>query len=618
MVSKKLLLAGVLSCGLLAAAPVAAAPITTVSQTVYDPGDINSILEDNLLRDTATRYMAVYSFFFPEEASRLGFSSVRNTLNDRSLETDAQALQALEAIQTSLNEISEKRLSDAKIAEYHLFKNTVANQIWTLEQNRLARDPLYYTQALDALYDLLLFTSGDTRQRYRDLMGRLSALPKVTAQAKQNLTDTPSQRARLAMEKAYYAYLSFDELDKIISDGTALTNDPREAQQAKQKMRQAKTAIKEMFELFKSLSQQEDFFQDFRMEPEEYAHYLKKQYQISGTQHQLAKQLDRHFKNAQKELWKALQPFELSAETEEVTVVEDLNEPPQNEAYTAPETKSKPVKKQKPVYTPPTAGQFYALASQLQSPFTVDNLLEDVNKQASTWGAKLVRSKVLPAAMSFNLKPLPKYFAYQQLAVKIPAVKNLFVRIPDGNKQAKQEALDRDFNAPALHLFISQELVPGHYYQTYSMTNGLRRVLGSPTLANGWADYALQIAQEQDYFLTDEERLFVAWHKYQRALKALLDQRVHTRRYSYDEAINFLTNEQGFTAEQAAAILNEIVRAPGEAVSYLTGLQVWQKASAPYKRKLKDASKVNALLLQAGNVLPEDLPNELKRLSQKK
>ncbi len=598
---------------------VVALPVLCPAQTVFEPGDINSILEDNMLRDAITKYTSVYSYFFPEEASLLGFTSTRNTLNDRSPETDAQALQAMQSVQSSLEDISEERLSANKVADYHLLQNAVANTVWKLEQNRLTKDPLYYTQALDAVYSLLLFTPQDKRQGLKDLLGRLQALPKVAAQARQNLTDAPSYRARLAMEKSYYAYVAFDTLAKAVTEGGSLTNDPRDAEQNNTTVKEAKKAIKNMFDFFKALSQQEELDVDFRLEADEYTAHLKRYYHITEKPEKLAKQLDRRFASSQKELAALLKLFELSAETEEVTVVENLNEPPQTEIQTPQKTEEKPTKEKEkqPAYVPPTANQFYAVAKQLQSPFTADNLLADMTKQANTFTTQLVRAKLLPTPISLSLQALPKYFSYQELFVKLPSLRIFFLRLPEGNQLAQQETLNRDFTDPSTRLLISTQLVPGLFYQAYSTNNPLRRVLGSETLANGWSDYALQIAQEQNYFLTDEERLFVAWHRYKRALLAVLDQRLNTRRYTYDEANRFLTEEQGFTAEQAAALINTIIRSPGQAVSYVYGTQLWQEAAQPYQKKLKNPGKVNALLLQAGNVLPEDLKEELKRISQK-
>lgn len=615
MYSKKIILAAIGTLGLLGMTAT-----VCPAQSVYSPGNISSILEDNSLRDATTRYVSVYSFFFPEEASRLGFTTDRTTLNDRTPETDAQALQAIEAVRNSLNEISKERLSPSKIPDYDLLKNTLDNTIWTLNQNRLARDPLYYTQGLDAVYDLLLFEQPDKRQEHRDFLGRVSALPKLAQQARQNLTDTSPQLARLAMEKAYYAYLSFDEIAKRLSAGANLTADYN-SENTDKIIHDAKIAIKSMFDWFKSLSQQEDMLLDFRLGKNPYYAWLKMHYHISDKPDILEKKINRHFENAQKELWLSLRPFELSADMEEVTMVEDLNELPQNASYVPSAGKNpsdaKDSKLPKPVYTPPTANQFYALAGQLQSPLTLDGLLEDLTKQASTFGTRLVRAKVIPATMSYSMTPMPAYFTYQNLYLQIPALRTLFVRVPSGNQLAKEQALRQDFNEPSYKMLISRELVPGHYYQQYSTTNFVRRALGSPTLDNGWKDYSLRIAESQGYFLTDEERLFLAWHRYYRAVSALVDQRLHTHQYTYDSASRFLVDEQGFTEEQAAKLLNEVIASPGQALSYVAGELLWKQYADYYQKKFKDEGKTNALLLQAGNVLPSDLKAELKRLYRK-
>lgn len=609
MSHKKLVLLGAIIIGL-----TLNTAVTTHAQNAYETGDITAILEDNSFRDVATRYMSVYSYFFPEEASRIGFTSDRNTLNDRSPETDAQALQAFEAIRNAMKEINKSRLSRSKIADYNLLKNALDNTIWQLGQNRLARDPLYYTQALDAVYDLLLFPQSDKRQEHRDVVGRVSALAKIAEQAKQNLTDASPELSRLAMEKAYYAYLSFDAIDKKIIEGASL--DANSNENLEQVSKKAKAAIKSMFEFFKLLSKQEDTLLDFRMGKKPYQNWLKMQYQITDKPEVLERNLKRYFENSQKDLWNALRPFELSADLEEVTMVEDLNEIPQNASYAAPgKNPTKPSKKDdKPVYVPPTANQFYALAKQLHSPFQVSTLLDDITKQAATQATRLVRGKMLPTTMSFVTKPLPAYFAYRDLYLKLPALRALFLRIPTGNKLAQTEALDRDFNEPSSKILITRELVPGRYYQEYSISNSLRRTLGSPTMANGWKEYALRIAEKQGYFLTDEEQLFLAWHRYRLALSALLDQRLHSQQYTYDEALRFLTEEQGFPQEEALALLSESVAYPGRSVSYIVGDRVWQRYGEIYRKKLKDEGKLNVLLLQAGNVLPSDLKAELKRL----
>ena len=127
-------------------------PPATRAQSDFPSGNVDAILEENALREALTRYTSMLVFFQPEEASRLGFTAGNSRLNDRSLQTDEQMLQALEGVRTTLNAINSKALSDAKRVEYNLLQDMMQRNIWTLQQNRLSQDPLYYAQAL-ALQD---------------------------------------------------------------------------------------------------------------------------------------------------------------------------------------------------------------------------------------------------------------------------------------------------------------------------------------------------------------------------------------------------------------------------------------------------------------------------------
>ena len=594
-------------------------PATLPAQANFSPDDISTVLEDNALRDVASRYTSVLSFFFPEEATRLGFSSANNALNDRSLQTQEQALQAFKSILTSLQDVDPTQLSVSKRVERTLLQDALTRQIWTLEQNRLTTDPLYYAQALDALYDLLLLptNTNNLRKQRTDLIGRVSALPKVAQQAKENLTSVSPMLARLAMEKAYFAYLSFDEIEKRISQGAALSNDSRDVVQTENTILKAKAAVRDLFDFFKQLSQQTPSEgTDFRLGTTAYTHKLQQVYQINDNLVTLGHQLETGLDQARHALFDALQPFELSVEDEQITVIEDGNVLPQIQPVSLEKSPKKTPSK--PVYTPPTANQFYGVAKQLQSPLSLDQVLAQITKNATDLANKWVKQAILPTPVNLKIDPLLTYFAYQNAYLYSPAYNAFLLRLPMGNQLAQEEMLQRDFNEPAYKLFITQELVPGRYYQNTVAKSNMRRLFGSPTLANGWTLYAVKIAQEQGYLITDEEQLFIAWNQYIWALSAWLDYQLNTLAYTYNQALDFLTQQGGFSQEEATVLLNQIVRAPAQAVSYTWGAQTWQHAADTYSKKLKTPGTLNALLLQVGNVSPSELTKELKRVYKKK
>ena len=292
-----------------------------------------------------------------------------------------------------------------------------------------------------------------------------------------------------------------------------------------------------------------------------------------------------------------------------MTIVDDLNLRPQQKL---PTQKADTVE-----YTPPTANQFYAVAGQLVSPYEADTLLAQFTQQATQQNAALLGQKTITQTIPLQIQALAPYFAYHQAFLTYPAFATFWLRLPQGNELAKSQELNRNFNEPATKLFISQEIVPGRYYQNQLQKSAIRRLFGSPLLANGWTLYALRIAQGTNIFVTDEELLFAAWQRFVRTLSAVLDYRFHTQQYTYADALTFLTEQNGFTPEQAVALLDEVLRAPGEALSYVAGESVWQESIEKYLKKNKDPNALTALLLEIGNVSPDDLPVELKRLYQK-
>ena len=580
--------------------------------------DVSTILEDNSFKELTTRYSSVITFFLPEEATRLGFSLGNNAVNDRSSQTDTQLLQVFRAILDSLEQIDVKKLSNEKQMEYNLMRDTLVRQIWQLEQNRASFDPLYYTQALDSVYDLMFlpFKSDDRKQR-TDLLGRVTTLPKVLKQAKENLKNVSPLLARLAMEKAYFAYLSFDEVSARISEGASLSNDARDAVETEQAVARAKASIRDMFDFFKTISQEPSTAtNDWRMGHKTYARQLKDTYQIAATTAAVGAELEKRFEQAQHDLFDALQPFELSAEDDAITLVEGTNQMPQIQ----PVSVSKKGKEQpaQPVYVPPTANQFYGVANQLQTPFKEETLLNSISNEAAGLMAEWIKKDILPNSITLNVEPLKGYFSYLNAYLFNPAYASFLLRLPSGNQLAKDEIMQRQFNAPATKLLITQQIVPGGYYQTLLPSSRVRRLLGSPTLENGWKFYSLKVAEEQGFLITDEERLFAAWQRFLYTLAALMDYRLHTRDFTYDQAFTFLTQTNGLSDEEAATMIYSIAQHPAQAVSYVWGDKLWTEAAAPYVKKFNNPQKVTELLLKVGNVSPSTLNKQLKYFAKQK
>lgn len=603
------------ACGLLAFSAANA-------QTGFDFGNIDFLLTDNALDDAANRYASVTLTSEPERAGRLGFTSANAKLNDRSPRAQAAQLAALRTVRNALDEISAKQLSPSKRADLTLLKESMDDDIFALQQHRAESDPLYYAEALDAVYDVVLKPASSPRRQRADLTARLNDLKNVADQAEKNLANPSAFLARLAMERTYYAYISFDELvDILVQDA----EDDIAAAQIKNQANEAKRSIKRMFDLFKEQSQQESAA-DFRLGKEAYAEILKNRYQTTEPLAKLEKRFAQDFLSAQKQLAKALEPFaqDVSANEDEVTVIDGLNNQPIVE-----EQKKEPAKKEKKAkkgkFVPPTAQDFYTVAKRItQAPAETD-LPALLTQEANQLAALLTDNGLLPAGqVAFTVKPLPQYYAYTQSDLFLPPFGNnarsdFFIRLPFGNRRAQAEQLVRDYNTPTRKLLTAQELVPGRFYQT-AKTAGLsaaRRFYPAQSMADGWNEYALKLASEAGYIVTDDELLFLAWHNYRRAAAALVDMRLQSRQYSYNDAMDFLVGENGFTQEDAEALIKESALNPGKAVGYAAGLDALESARAKYTKKLGkkfSLADFHTKVLKAGNVSPNELADELERL----
>lgn len=603
------------ACGLLAFSAANA-------QAGFDFGNIDFLLTDNALDDAANRYASVTLTSEPERAGRLGFTSANAKLNDRSPRAQAAQLAALRAVRNALDEISAKQLSPSKRADLTLLKESMDDDIFALQQHRAESDPLYYAETLDAVYDVVLKPASSPRRQRADLTARLNDLKNVADQAEKNLANPSAFLARLAMEKTYYAYISFDELvDILVQDA----EDDIAAAQIKNQANEAKRSIKRMFDLFKEQSQQESAA-DFRLGKEAYAEILKNRYQTTEPLAKLEKRFAQDFLSAQKQLAKALEPFaqDVSANEDEVTVIDGLNNQPIVE-----EQKKEPAKKEKKAkkgkFVPPTAQDFYTVAKRItQAPAETD-LPALLTQEANQLAVLLTDNGLLPAGqVAFTVKPLPQYYAYTQSDLFLPPFGNnarsdFFIRLPFGNRRAQAEQLVRDYNTPTRKLLTAQELVPGRFYQT-AKTAGLsatRRFYPAQSMADGWNEYALKLAGEAGYIVTDDELLFLAWHNYRRAAAALVDMRLQSRQYSYNDAMDFLVGENGFTQEDAEALIKESALNPGKAVGYAAGLDALESARAKYTKKLGkkfSLADFHTKVLKAGNVSPNELADELERL----
>lgn len=605
--------------------------------------NIDAIMEDNALTDVANRYGAVQLSFFPEYATRIGFESADGRLDQRDAERDAQALRAYGIVEESLDEINRKELSEAKKTDYDVLKGRLAVDQWNLRRNRTVQDPLLYSQVFDAVYDLTMKTLNFQDLQDRDMAARLRALPDTAAEAENNLSESPAFLAQLAMEDAYYAYLAFDTVPNYLN---SRAQDDVSRAQLRAEAKASKEAVRSMFELFKQLAQDTEN-QEFRLGEEDFTFLLENYYFIDEKPRKLEKHLTQNFRAAQENLAQALEMFALPVAVQEAeTVVEQMQVPGEEaqegvtvsqlesgevpaaeetaEAAAAPqEAKNKKKDKNAPLVL---ASDFYALSARLAKNVKEQDFAPALEREAASLAKFFAQDDTLPTSdVEFSIYKMPDYYAYTRAYMFLPPfgtqtnpTNDLFLRLPSGNELTKQEMLDRDFNGPTLKLLLAGQLVPGLYYRSAYNGNNLssfRKMYPVPTLRNGWEVYAQHLASERGYIITDEELLYLAWADYVRAAAALVDFRLHMKQYTYADAYNFLTQENGFDKTQAETLLKQMARRPGEAVSYVYGYDAIKALREKYQKKEGknfSLASFHSKLLNIGDIPPQRLEAEME------
>lgn len=121
---------------------------------------------------------------------------------------------------------------------------------------------------------------------------------------------------------------------------------------------------------------------------------------------------------------------------------------------------------------------------------------------------------------------------------------------------------------------VLHEGVPGHHQQI-AVANRLpqimRRVLATPAAREGWALYCESLMAEEGFLSTPGERLFHAHHLLWRALRVILDVRLHTMKMPVADAARMLRDELGFSDAAAAAEVARYCAYPTYQLCYAVG-----------------------------------------------
>ena len=216
-------------------------------------------------------------------------------------------------------------------------------------------------------------------------------------------------------------------------------------------------------------------------------------------------------------------------------------------------------------------------------------LIEQLNAQIAAVWVKLPQAfRDLPKA-KVEVKRVPPFIQdgapngyYQRAALDGSRPAIYFINLKDNHDWPK-------FGLPTL---TYHEAVPGHHLQLSIQQQSqaiplIRRTAGFSAYSEGWALYAEQLADELGMYQGDDlGRAGFLQSFLFRAARLVVDTGVHAKRWSRNQAIDYMVGVTGYTRGRVQREVDRYCTWPGQACSYKVGHTVWTRLRERAKARL--------------------------------
>ncbi|MGB2579233.1 hypothetical protein AAIR98_001152 [Elusimicrobium simillimum] len=497
--------------------------------------EINSLMGKYALFEVTNSYFTMLDSLYPEQATRAGLETSGLQLNDRTTKTDEKRREALADIKNMIGKVKYKKLTPAEKIDYEIIRRSVDYENYLLNKNLNSTSPMYYLEAQDAVYDLLLKKINSLRQ-FKDVQPRLAMLPDTFIDGVTNIKTVDKQEAALAVNKAYAAFMSMSDYQNFLRKNA---DDAIDRARLDRIMAEESAALRQFFNYIKAL---EKTAKPTKKNDAEYRILLKNKLHID-------KPLSDLNKMTEAALAKSKNNFAIMIK-----------------AFTGKDA----VK----------ISDFYTLAAKNNTAPKYERLLTTIGDEIEN--ANKALNAVLPGSeMKVFVNHMPKYPSFLNpsflflppYGVEHNLIGTLFIYTPNNAKE-RNAHIKRNFNMSRIKLLVTESVVPGRqmFYSYSYETKPIRRVLSSDAMVDGWAAYAKHLAYETGYLNTKDDALLLAYDDYVRAVVALADIKFNTNELDYDETVLFL-NSQGLDKEDAERYTKHIAFKPGQKVAELVAFE---------------------------------------------
>jgi uncharacterized protein (DUF885 family) len=136
-----------------------------------------------------------------------------------------------------------------------------------------------------------------------------------------------------------------------------------------------------------------------------------------------------------------------------------------------------------------------------------------------------------------------------------------------------EDARLREHSVHELAITALHEGYPGHhlhYLAAQAQASPVRRVVWTPLTVEGWALYCEDLMGAEGFY-APEEAFFQRLHLLWRAVRVVLDVRLHTAGMTVAQAVRYMTDVLDLTKESAEAEVRRYCCYPGRALCYAVG-----------------------------------------------
>ena len=510
--------------------------------------------------------------YHPEDAVDVGVYDFADQLKSFKKDDIGALTVLIQKMLSALDELDHASLDDGRKIDYRIIKGAITVELHDLEENDWRyRNPLEYVP-INAIYQLLIHPDENVHQ---SIKRRLEAIPEYLRGARTMLSQYPERV--VAQWTSTAIDISFSGVDFIrgLSRNPLLTSQFTNPSRLQPLLDSAATAINDFSRFLEAevLPKAEGKF----------ASGSNRFNRVLSARHFLATDAENILSFGER----------LAATTEKELLL-------LSEQICGEKNISK------------------ALGEVRQQHPDADNLLDSYRKKMQSAHAWLMDADIVtvPEKQSLKVQQTPGFLremipfaAYEPPMPQDEHQRGLYYVTT-----VEDESLLAEHNQYSIDLTSVHEAFPGHHLQfvvaNQNNNNNVTRLLNaSASMYEGWALYCEQLVFEQGLYDTKEHEFVLLRDRLWRSLRVIIDVKIHTGQFSFDDAVNLLVEKLGFELSQAQAEVNWYSSSATTPLCYAVGREIILKTrdivlndGTADKSKLKDFH--DQLLSQGSIALP--------------